>query len=472
MKFPEWLPDRDEFENPGLVECLNVIGDTYYRPIYSLEPQGTGMTAYARGATSLKDQDSVSYTFGGDATKLYKYTAGNWVAINTGYATTVENVWNFAEFGTICVATNKDDVIQKLNAGTDTVFSALAGSPPKASRLAVVGDFLVCANVDSLSNKVQWSGINNIEQWTAGVEESGSQILPEGGAIRAVTSGEFGLIFQDRYITRMNYQGPPLNFSFDVIENNRGTIDGGSVVQNGIYTYFISHNGFYVTDGTQSQPISTEKVDSYFFSKLSLTFSYKITSVVDPVNKTITWSYVGLDSTDDKPNWLIIYNYETQRWSEASVQNEIIFNGFSNASTLEELDALYPDLDAMTISLDSRIFKGGAQSTYAVDINHKLATFTGPALPARIKTGEFPLSPGQKSVLTQVWPQIDGNITVTISSRANYQSTATPSGAIAVNSLGFAPFTNNGRYHSFQFDFDNWTKASGFEFNSEASGVY
>jgi len=126
----------------------------------------------------------------------------------------------------------------------------------------------------------------------------------------------------------------------------------------------------------------------------------------------------------------------------------------------------------MTISLDSRIFKGGAQSTYAVDINHKLATFTGPALPARIKTGEFPLSPGQKSVLTQVWPQIDGNITVTISSRANYQSTATPSGAIAVNSLGFAPFTNNGRYHSFQFDFDNWTKASGFEFNAEASGVY
>ncbi len=472
MKFPEWLPDRDEFENPGLVECLNVIGDTYYRPIYSLEAQGTAMTAHARGATSLKDQAAVSYTFGGDATKLYKYTAGNWSAINTGYATTIENVWRFTEFGTICIATNKDDSIQKLNAGTDSAFYALPGSPPKASELAIVGDFLVLGNVGTTSNKVQWSGINNIEQWADGVEESGSQTLPEGGAIRAVVGGEFGLIFQDRYITRMDYQGPPLNFSFDVIETNRGTIDGGSVVQHGIFTYFISHNGFYVTDGTQSQPISTEKVDSYFFNKMSLSLAYRITSVADPVNKTITWSYVGLDSDDDMPNWLIIYNYETQRWSEASVRNEIIFNGFSNSSTLEELDALYPDLDAMTISLDSRIFKGGAQSTYAVDINHKLATFTGPALPARIKTGEYQLSPGQKSVVTQVWPQIDGDITVTIASRANYQSTSTPTGAISVNSLGFAPFTNNGRYHSFQFDFTNWSKSSGFDFQSESSGVY
>ncbi|GAF96262.1 unnamed protein product, partial [marine sediment metagenome] len=252
MKFPEWLPDRDEFENPGLVECLNVIGDTYYRPIGTLTGGGTALTDYARGAFSLKDDDGVAFNFAGDETKLYHLQSGNMVAVNTGYATTTENVWRFAKFGSFCLTTNRDNNIQKFDVESVAVFSDLGGTPPKAKELAVVGDFLVIGNIAGAPNKVQWSGINDIEEWTAGVSESGSQELPEGGAIKAITSGEYGLIFQENHITRMTYQGPPLNFSFDVVETGRGTIDGGSVVQFGILTYFISQNGFYVTDGTQS----------------------------------------------------------------------------------------------------------------------------------------------------------------------------------------------------------------------------
>lgn len=472
MKFPEWLPDRDVHDNPGLVECLNVIPDTYYKPIGDLVSNGTAMDAYGRGGYSMLDNDNVPFVFGGNETKLYEHISGDWSAVTSSLTSGTEDVWRFAQFGTICIATNQTSVVQKYDVAADSAFSALAGTPPQAKEVAVVGDFLVFANISTDAAKVQWSGINDITQWTAGTDESGSQTLPEGGPIRAIVGGEFGLIFQDHYITRMNYQGPPLNFSFDVIETGRGAISSGAVVQFGIYTYYLSHNGFYVTDGTQSIQISQNKVEQYFFGKFDEAFSHKITSVADHINKLIIWSYVGQDSPDGLPNWMIIYNFELQRWSEVSISHQLIFNGIAAGLTLEQLDTNYPDLDAMTTSLDSRAFKGGAESTYAIGTTNALATFTGDTLAGKLEMGEYELVPGQKSVLREVWPLIDGNITVTVCKRANYQSTPIKTGAIDVNTYGFAPFTENGRYHSIQFDFTDWTRANGFEIKSTQSGGF
>lgn len=472
MKFSEWMPDRDEFDNPGITECLNVIPDTFYKPIGALVGQGSAMIAYGRGGFGMEDSTNVAFNFAGDETDLYHYQAAGWVSTNTSYGTSFENVWQFTEFGTFCVATNFDDVIQVFDVDNDSAFSALGGSPPKAKHITVVGDFLVLANIEGQSNRVKWSGLNDITEWTDGVKESDFQDLPEGGTIRAIVGGEYGLIFQDNRITRMNYQGPPFAFSFDVIETNRGAISSGSVIKFGIYTYYLSDNGFFKTDGTQSVSISVEKIDTYFFAKYNEAYPHKITATVNPIDKTIMWSYVGKDVTDGLPNWLIIYNWELNRWSEANISHDLIFNGLTNSTDLDSLDALYPDLDAMELSLDSRFFKGGTLNTFAIDPSHQLSTFSGAALDGKITTAEYELMPGQTSVLTQVWPLIDGTITVKVYTRDNYQDTAVPTGDLAVNSLGFAPFQARGRYHKMEFNFSNWTKAAGFNFRSEGSGGF
>jgi hypothetical protein len=472
MKFPEWLPDRDDHENPGLVQCKNVLPDTFYKPIKALVDGGTAMTDIALGAYSLKDESGVAFNFSGDDTELYRLDSGDWTSIDSAFTTTAENRWVFVEFGTNCVATNLDDVMQVYDVEVDSSFAALAGTPPQAKYLAVVGDFLVAGYISTSANTVQWSGINDITEWTAGTAESDSQVIPEGGAITGLAGGEYGLVFQETQITRMNYQGPPLNFSFDVIEHTHGTRAHGSIAQYGIYTYYLGLSGFYMTDGTQSQSISPEKVNSYFQAKYDDTLPYKVTSVVDPKERTITWSYVGLDSPDSLPNWLIIYNWELQRWSEAEIRHELLFTCLSNGLTLDELDTLYPDIDEMIPSLDSSIFKGGIASSCAISLTHQLSTFTGAALEGVIETAEYELNPGDKTVLTEVWPLIDGNITVTVNTRANYQDTPEPTGDIDVNTFGFAPFTENGRYHSFTFTFTDWTKASGFTHRGASSGGY
>tara|TARA_R110000803_G_scaffold49672_2_gene103341 strand:+ start:6572 stop:7990 length:1419 start_codon:yes stop_codon:yes gene_type:complete len=472
MKFPEWLPDRDEFDNVGLETCLNVIPDTYYRPILDLVGAGTAMSDVAIGAFSLKDDAGASFNFAGDAAELYRLDLGNWVSINSGFLTNFDRVWSFTEYGTNCVATNFDDSIQVYDVETDSAFSTLGGSPPKAKYLGVVGDFLVLGNLSTGANTVKWSGINDLTEWTIGTSESGEQFMPEGGAVTAVVGGEYGLIFQERQITRMNYQGPPLNFSFDVIEHKLGTISSGSIVQQGIYAYYLSDSGFYRTDGTQSESISPEKIDSYFYAKYNEEFSYKVTSVADPVAKTITWSYVGLDSPNGLPNWLIIYNYQLGIWSEANIAHELLFTGLSSAVTLDGLDALYPNIDLMTSSLDSRIFKGGVSATLAMNLSHEYSSFTGAALAATLKTGEYELSEGQVTSLNEMWPLIDGTITVNVYTRNTFQETATSTGDIDVNVYGFAPFTEVGRYHSFEFKFTDWTRASGYKPKGVPVGGY
>jgi hypothetical protein len=52
---------------------------------------------------------------------------------------------------------------------------------------------------------VQWSDLDGITTWTAGTGFSNYVDLPDGGVVRGVAGGEFGLIFQESVIRRMVY---------------------------------------------------------------------------------------------------------------------------------------------------------------------------------------------------------------------------------------------------------------------------
>lgn len=471
MKFGEWLPDRDVFENPGLVKALNVIPGTYYRPLRSLVAQGGAMGEECLGAYSTKLAGN-AFNFAGTGTDLYKITAGDWTSVKSSLTTTGENVWRFERFGDLVIATNRDENIQHYDISADSAFSDLAGNPPKAKHIAVVRDFVVLGNTITAENQVRWSAINNAEGWTEGTDEADSQIIPEGGAVTGLMGGEYGLVFQERRIVRMDYQGPPFGFTFDEIEKNTGCIAAGSIIRFGVRTYYLSHNGFYVTDGTQSVPIGSEKIDKDFFSKADETLLYKMSATVDPLNKLVIWSYVGKDSANSRPNRLIIYNWDLKRWAEAELLHDKIFNSLSTGVDLDSLDPDHPNLDLMDTSLDSRTFQGGTLVLSAVDQSGYLSTFTGDVMEAHLKTGQMELNELRRTLLTEVWPEIDGTIQVKVGKKENHQTAASTTGFINVGASGFAPFLENSRYFDFEFKINDWSRASGFKAKAEALGEY
>ncbi len=471
MIFGDWLPDQGYFNNNGIMQCLNISPSATYAPFRALNPAKAALPDEVLNAFSVKDDNGNPHSFCGTRTKLYKLTAGIWDEVGRGYSTADDGTWVFIRYGNFIVATNAANNIQKFDLSSDAEFSDLAGNPPKAKFMAVIGDFLVLGNLNTGANKIKWSGLNDLEEWRIGKKESGEQIMKSGGGITGISDGEFGLIFQETFISRMDYQSGIFIFTFHTIERGIGCIAAGSIVQFGIRTFYLSLNGWYVTDGTQSVPIGGGKFDKHFFKLLDQTALHRISAAIDPINKFVFFSYPAAGNNDGMPNRILIYNWDLGRASEVELEHEFIFTSLSEGMTLEQMDGL-GDLETIPVSLDSRIYQGGARSLAAFTPNHELGFFNGDILEAVIETGEIQLTPGKETQVKEVWPYCDGSIKIDVGYRNNHQDTVSYSGDVDVNSNGFAPFTIRNRLHRFKLILKDWTYASGMGLDSDPSSKF
>ena len=163
-----------------------------------------------------------------------------------------------------------------------------------------------------------------------------------------------------------------------------------------------------------------------------------------------------------------MYNYAPntrKRWSYAEVDTEVLYRHSSPGYTLDELDSIDTDIDALPYSLDSRFYTGNNDVLAAFTGNDKLGVFTGSALSATIETGEASLNQGRRAELTMVKPVVDGYTTNTIqaSARDTRADTQTFGSAVSLNSTGEAPLRSNGFYHAVRNNLTgNFTNAKGF----------
>src|SRR5436853_306708 len=114
-----------------------------------------------------------------------------------------------------------------------------------ASTAPVAGRFIVLSGLLSNPYRVQWSGLNDVTQWTPGVNSSDFQDLPDGGIVRGVAGGEYGNIFQDGAIRRMTFApGSPFVFQIERIAEDRGLYAPYSLIRSGDRIFFLSADGF------------------------------------------------------------------------------------------------------------------------------------------------------------------------------------------------------------------------------------
>ena len=185
-----------------------------------------------------------------------------------------EDFGTFTQFGEYVIFSNGVDAAQYYLMGTSTAFANLstivtAGTAPTFRVSGVVRDFLVSGNITSATNRIQWSGINDITAWSG--KQSDSQDLPgSGGQVVAITSGEVGYVFRQNQIIRMDYVGGAVVFRLSVISPNRGAMFGRTVCQDNRQIFFYADDGFYQINGDQIMPIGVEKVNRFFDTDLNL----------------------------------------------------------------------------------------------------------------------------------------------------------------------------------------------------------
>ena len=389
----------------------------------------------------------------------------------------------FTQFGNYVIASNGVDAPQYYLMGTSSNFANLSsistsGTVPIFRTSGVIRDFLVTGNIVSASNRIQWSGINDIATWASGTKQSDLQDLPgSGGQIVAITSGEYGYVFRQNQIIRMDYVGGSTVFRLSVISPNRGAVYAQSVCQDNRRVFFYAEDGFFEIQGDTLVSIGAEKVNRFFDLDLNKAFTDRIVSAVDPFNQLALWLYPSASNTNNTTgicDKVIIYNYATQRWSLAETSASTIFSQFVGTYTVELMDIISTNLDSINIALDTDFWSGGQRFLGAIDGDFKAAIFSGSANIAEIETSEFEASPGARSSITGIRPIVDAEATVTIKTRDKLADTETESSSVSMNTTGINPVRQSGRYFRANVKIPSgtlFTHAIGIDYTGVKSGL-
>lgn len=379
--------------SPGVVTYTNTFaaGD----PVVFAAGSGTlpaeivAGTVYYVHATGLSGSSfSVSATSGG--TRINTSGGSGTVKITAYYSALSSNAqWQFAQFGNLVFATQANEVLQVYNLSSSSQFADNSGSPPQAAYISVVGRFLVLSGLLSTPYRVHWSGLNDTTNWTSGVGSSDYQDFPDGGIVRGVAGGEFGLVFQDQSIRRMSYiPGSAIIFQIERITQDLGLFAPYSIVRAGPMVYFYAGQGFYkIAPGGYPEQIGRERIDRTFFTDLDSANLQLFIGASDPRSSRVFWAYksgAGATGLYDK---LLGYDAALDRFFPLTASGEYL-TGISQAGiTLENLDTISSSIDALTLTLDS--YASSVQPQLAQWAStHKQGFFTGDNLEATLETAE------------------------------------------------------------------------------------
>ena len=485
IPFGEWLPDQPEYLNPGANTANNVY---FARQSYKRFPSlvaysSNNISANSRGAGSFRDNSNNVFNFVAKNTDIYQLDGGTFTSRKGSLTGGNTDYFTFTQFGQYVVASNGVDAPQYYLMGTSTNFANLSsiassGTVPVFKVSGVVRDFFITGNHTNNSNRIQWSGINDLTTWAAGTKQSDLQDLPgSGGQIVHITSGEIGYVFRQNQIIRMDYVGGATVFRLSVISPNRGAVLGRTVCQDNRRVFFYADDGFFEINGDQVISIGAEKVNRFFDTDLNKAFSDRICAAVDPFNQLALWLYPSASNTANTTgicDKVIIYNYATQKWSTADASASTIFSQFVGAYTVELMDIISENLDAINIALDTDFWNGGQLYLGAIDSDFKAAIFSGTENEGTIETRELELFPGHRSSITNIRPIVDATSTVTISSRERLADTATESSSSSMVASGDNPVRQSGRYFKIKVKTPSgsvWTHAQGVDLIASRIGL-
>ena len=437
IMFGQWLPAQPSYKNPGCEiakNCIPTAGGSY-GPLRGISVTDQSILTRVQGAVQLYDNNGNSVIVGGTSSSLF--TRRTNFTETDGYTDLGGNeAWDFAQFNDFVIATGSGNNPQYLSdIDSDDSWSDLPGSPPQAKYCAKVGEFLMLGNISGAANRIQWSAYNNPGgTWGADrLTQAGYVDLPtEYGAVQKIVGGRYAVVFQERGIHRLTYVGPPTVWRADDISQARGCIAPRSVATLGYLSYYLARDGFRVSNGSTSEAIGNKRINKWFFDTADQTKLGTLHAGVDWQNECIFWSFASeSEGYNDKA---IIWSWAEDRWSYADLLVSWLVSTEGDGVSLEELDAIYGNLDNIPVSLDSVLFQSRGdvlgcfsipEEEYLVDIDGnpitdvngstittedtavRYATLDGAPVEATWETGKAQVMPGRRTAVEGVYPLIN-----------------------------------------------------------------
>lgn len=424
IPFGPWRPDAAGINTQVCRLARNVLPSASgFDPLPAPVAAGNALDSRVVGAAVITKNDGQAAQFAGTATKLYRNSTGTWndVSRTTGgaYTTASGERWRMAQWGSVVIAVNYNDVPQKYDTASASNFSALGGTPPKARYITVVRDQVVLGGFFGNENRVGWSGTNNSEYWTfGGGQNSDYQVFPNGGPIRGLIGGAVGYVFQAETVTRMTQTpGSVTIYQFDEVQGAKGLAAPDSLVKRGDMAFYFATDGFYRFDtasGGQT-PIGVEKWRQDVLDDIRAGTELSILGAADPEKPLVFWAYISRDNSGTVPDRVVIYNWSIDEATTADISVEAMATWLSSGYTLDTMNS-FGTLDVLPYSLDSPFWKSGASQIGIFGTDHKLSHLSGNLMEATFETADGQLS--QRMIIKATRPYVDAsNVEVAVHMR-------------------------------------------------------
>jgi hypothetical protein len=301
LNMPELLgfaPDLDH-RTPGVITAGNAFIPTIRGVAGAPTPNDTGVPVLTGdlswlGAVSIRNLSGTRRTIAGTASSLLELIGNTWVDRTraSGPYATGGGRWRYTQFGDVTIATNRMDQMQSSLPGT--IFSDLAGSPPKARFIDTVGLFVIAADTNEPvfgDQPDRWwcSGLGNAMTWVPSIstQSASSRILDSDGPITASRGlGNSWILYKQDAIYVGTYVGGDVIWSFERVPGNIGCVSHDSIVNLQSAHIFRGRDDFFIFDGNRAQPIG-RNIKEFFARNASRSFSSRITALHDQPNTLI-----------------------------------------------------------------------------------------------------------------------------------------------------------------------------------------
>lgn len=462
LSFDEVAPDRPL----SLSRAYNVLPAVDgFRPVRGPLPFADPLPGIFNGTTYISSE-GLATMIAGRSDGLYTYNGTSW---SLAAATEPVTSWRFTQFGDNAIGVNGDVPVKyDLTSGSA---GELGGVPPVSDVVATVRQQVFLAGDPTATNVLAISGYNDSEEWTAGDNQCIYVPFPSGGAIMGLAGGETGIILQRNAVKRATYNGDGVTWwTFDELANDVGCMAKGSVAQAGNLVFWLSEEGFKVSDRNTIEPIGKEKIDNEFFSLYSREDIEGMTCAVDPRTTAVMWAIRGT------PGRIWLYDWTLKEWATIDLPLSAVFSGFTSSQSIDSMDTLFPGgIDTIPGPLDGAEFSGGNPILIVVGFDGSLNTLSGPNMAAQFAIKPIEISDSARRVRIRgarvVSDAVAGTVTVDTRARAGDPQHNVVSGGIRDN--GRVPLRANGRHVGITLDIPEgavWSYALGLDLEYEDSG--
>lgn len=479
----EYRPDVADINAGFTDQLLNVLPSASgYIPMKGWSALTAAFPENPLGVFAARSLDQSVYVFGGTETGLYLLdnTTLEWRDISitpNGYHASAEAPWSFALFGEYVIAVNQNDDPQVFQLGVDVSFRDLGGSPPRAGLVKVWGDFVCLMMLPDNPNRVHWSGLNDCEFWTAGTNNSDYQDFPDGGRVQGATEATNPLIFMQTAIYVGTFvPGSDVIFTFRKSQDKRGAKSPWGIACRGGYAFFADEGGFFQisVEGSEILPIGYEKVDRTTFSKMAASNLSEMSAVIDPFYTRVYWAmdYNGTGIYNE----MLVYDWGVQQWTLVEISATNIVPFYTAGYTLDGLDAVSTNIEALPFSLDSKAWQGGAPILGAFK-DRRLGSFTAENMEATLVSQEICATDGRVQRTRHVYPIVDTDqlfLSVGVRMRRNqYEPVKWLAETSPSYNTGLARKRSRARFHRFRIRIpagEDWSHLTGFDVAFEDAG--